>query len=345
MGEDEGRGGNDLGSYTNLKKPSLPYKTKRNDTLTFVIMSGPDNPVKDFRVSARAFKFCVAFFCIALISFGAVSYYYLHEFRDNKVTIAELAEINEILNDTTSNQEVLIKDLQHIAGNLLQKIEDIEVLNTEVRTKVGLEEELSGETQIVAGYSVSRGDSIDYTPAEGIDEDMDTLEDLKQELLDMDYKMTEQAMELLLLKDDVERQLAFEAALPSLWPMEGMYVSAFGNRRDPITGGTGFHQGIDIANRSGTKILAAGDGIVTFAGYKSGWGRMVMINHGYGYVSQYAHCSTLNVLEGQRVEKGDVIAACGSTGRTTGSHLHFGVQLNGTFIDPMRVLITEGAQK
>jgi murein DD-endopeptidase MepM/ murein hydrolase activator NlpD len=157
--------------------------------------------------------------------------------------------------------------------------------------------------------------------------------------------MTGQAMELLYLKDDVEKQLLFEAALPSLWPMEGIYTSAFGNRRNPFGKGTEFHQGIDIANKTGTKIRAAGDGVVTFAGYKSGWGRMIMINHGYGYVSQYAHCSTLDVLEGQVVSRGEVIATCGSTGRTTGPHLHFGIQLKGTFIDPMKVLISGEAKK
>jgi murein DD-endopeptidase MepM/ murein hydrolase activator NlpD len=121
--------------------------------------------------------------------------------------------------------------------------------------------------------------------------------------------------------------------------MEGIYISPFGNRRDPLNKKKiEFHQGIDIANKAGTKIHAAGDGVVTFAGYKSGWGRMVLVNHGYGYVSQYAHCSAIDVLEGQIVTQGEVIASCGSTGRTTGPHLHFGIQLKGEFIDPMIVL-------
>ena len=124
--------------------------------------------------------------------------------------------------------------------------------------------------------------------------------------------------------------------------MDGVYISAFGNRRSPVSGRIEFHQGIDIANKTGTKIYAAGDGVVTFAGYRNGWGRMVMINHGYGYVSQYAHCSSIDVLEGQVVSKGDYIAACGSTGRTTGSHLHYGIQYDGAFIDPMTILLQDG---
>ena len=319
--------------------PKIRLKARRNEKITFMVMGGPSSPIKDFQVSAGLFKFCFTFFCIALFTFGAVSYYVVQEYVDNKVTLAALFTENDTLTDTTKNQEVMIQDLQQIAGTMLTKIEEIESLNSEVRSKVGLEESLDGEVQAVAGYTVSRGETVLDQIVEAEDEELDTLEDLRQELLDMDLKMTQQAMELMVLKDDVEKQLVFEEALPSLWPMDGIYISAFGNRKNPFGKGTEFHQGIDIANKTGTKIYAAGTGVVTFAGYKSGWGRMVMINHGYGYVSQYAHCSSISVLEGQTVQRGELIALCGSTGRTTGPHLHFGVQLRGTFIDPMQVLL------
>ena len=334
-----------MDNFIHRKTPKARLKGTRNDKLTFVVLSGTNSPIKDFRVSARLVTFCFTFFCFFLIGFGAVSYYVVQEYMDDKVTLAALYEENDSLTDTTETQAVKINDLQQIAGNMLAKLDEIESLNYEVRSKVGLEDAQEGEEQVVAGYIVSRGDNAVEQVTEMADEELDTLEDLMQELLNMDLKMTEQAMELLYLQDDVDKQLAFEAALPSLWPMEGMYISPFGYRRDPITRGTEFHQGIDIANKTGTKIHAAGDGVVTFAGVKSGWGRMVLINHGYGYVSQYAHCSSINVLEGQEVKRGDVIAACGSTGRTTGSHLHFGVQYKGAFMDPMKVLLTGEAAK
>ena len=325
--------------------PKLRLKSKRNSSITFMVLGGPGSPVKDLKVSAGLFKFCFTFFCITLITLGAVSYYIVQEYMDNKVALAALVEENDGLTVTTGNQEVMIKDLQQITGTMLSKLEEIESLNSEVRTKVGLEESATGEAQVVAGYVVSRGDSVlDNVPVP-MDEEFDTLEDMRQELLNIDLAMTTQAMELLLLKDDVEKQLAFEAALPSLWPMEGIFTSPFGNRRSPFGGGIEFHQGIDIANRSGTKIYAAGDGVVTFVGYKSGWGEMILINHGYGYVSQYAHLSKKLVKENQVVTRGEVIGECGSTGLATGTHLHFGVQQNGTFIDPMKVLITEGSAK
>jgi murein DD-endopeptidase MepM/ murein hydrolase activator NlpD len=279
-----------------------------------------------------------------LISLGAVSYYVLQEYLDDKETMVALSEENGNLTDTTRSQAVMISELQHITGTMMTRIGEIESLSSEVRTKVGLEEAADEDSQVVAGYVVSRGESVQDRAVVAADEYMDTLEDLRQELMNMDSKMTEQAMELYYLKDDVDRQLAFEAALPSLWPMEGIFSSSFGMRKDPLGSGMEFHEGIDIANKIGIKIYAAGDGVVTFAGTKSGWGRMVLVSHGYGYVSQYAHCNTLEVLEGQTVKKGDVVATCGNTGRVTGPHLHFGIQLNGTFIDPMKVLITGGGK-
>jgi murein DD-endopeptidase MepM/ murein hydrolase activator NlpD len=328
-----------------IQTPKLKMKSRASEKVTLMVLSGPDNPVRDFQVSLRLVKFCLTFLCIAMVTVGAAAYHILQEYIDNRVELASLAEENDNLTGTTKSQAVMISELQNFAGNMMNKIEEIESLNLEVRSKVGLEEASDGEEQIVAGYMVSRGESVLDQVNTAVDEELDSLEDLMQELLEMDLKMTEQTMELLYLKDDVDRQLAFEAALPSLWPMEGIYMSAFGNRKNPTGRGTEFHQGIDIANKTGTKIKAAGDGIVTFAGYKSGWGNMILISHGYGYVSQYAHCSKINVLEGQTVARGEVIAACGSTGRTTGPHLHYGIQLRGAFIDPMKVLISGGAKK
>jgi murein DD-endopeptidase MepM/ murein hydrolase activator NlpD len=334
-----------LGSLSKQGSPKLVVKHRRNDKITFMIMGGPGSRIKDIRFSARKFKVCFSLFCMALIAFGAVSAYVVRDYLDNKLTLAELHGVNQELSSTNQSQAVMIEDLQSMASNMKTKIEAIASLNSEVRSKVGLEEGASGESQVVAGYTVSRGDRAAEETDANINEELDTLEDLRQELLDMDFQMTEQAAELLYLKDDVDRQLAFEAALPNLWPMNGIFTSPFGVRRNPFGSGTEFHQGIDIANKIGTSIQAAGDGVVTFAGVKSGWGRMVLINHGYGYVSLYAHCSSIDVLEGQTVKKGDVIAKCGNTGRVTGPHLHFGVQLQGEFIDPMKVLDAGEAQK
>lgn len=124
---------------------------------------------------------------------------------------------------------------------------------------------------------------------------------------------------------------AIFAAQPVL---RGSISSYFGARVDPFTGRRSMHQGIDFSAPAGTAILAAGDGIVTFAGPKEAYGRVVEIDHGDGCMTRYAHSKLVVVKAGDRVHKGQVIALIGSSGRTTGSHLHFEVYKHGRAVDP-----------
>lgn len=115
----------------------------------------------------------------------------------------------------------------------------------------------------------------------------------------------------------------------------GWISSRFGRRTDPFTGRPAVHRGVDFSGRPGTQILSAGDGVVIFAGSRYGYGRMVEVNHGNGYVTRYAHNKENLVQVGDTVRKGQPIATMGSTGRATGTHLHFEVLLNGRQVDPM----------
>ena len=125
---------------------------------------------------------------------------------------------------------------------------------------------------------------------------------------------------------------------PTLWPVIGEISSGFGWRRNPFGGGSEFHRGIDISAPRGTHIHAAGGGTVTFAGWRNGYGNTVIINHGNGMSTLYAHNTHNLVSEGQRVARGDVIAHVGSTGRSTGFHVHFEVQVNGVAVNPRQFM-------
>lgn len=118
-------------------------------------------------------------------------------------------------------------------------------------------------------------------------------------------------------------------------PVSGIITSRFGNRESIRSYG---HTGLDIAAPAGTSIRAAADGTVTFAGYSGGYGYVVKMSHGNGIETYYAHCSELYVSAGEKIEAGDVIAAVGSTGNSTGNHLHFEVLVDGTEIDPQNYL-------
>lgn len=124
-------------------------------------------------------------------------------------------------------------------------------------------------------------------------------------------------------------------AIPSGKPSStGMISSSYGYRRDPFTGGSAMHSGIDFKGPRGLPILAAAGGKVTHAGWKSGYGKTVEITHGNGLMTRYAHLSRIGVTAGQKIEQGIQLGAMGSTGRSTGTHLHFEVRLNGRAINP-----------
>ena len=126
---------------------------------------------------------------------------------------------------------------------------------------------------------------------------------------------------------------------PFLWPSNTTrtVTSPYGYRIHPVTGKSRFHAGIDIGAAYGTSILAANDGVVIVSGYNSGgYGNYVVINHGGGYTTLYAHASSLLVSVGQKVSRGQLIATCGSTGMSTGPHIHFEVQYNGRTTNPMQ---------
>jgi murein DD-endopeptidase MepM/ murein hydrolase activator NlpD len=129
------------------------------------------------------------------------------------------------------------------------------------------------------------------------------------------------------------------AVYPTGWPTEGGWVSSgFGQRSDPFTGRSAIHEGVDIASRFGSTIKAMGGGVVSFSGDKEGYGCTVEINHGNGYITRYAHCKSTLVRVGDRVTKGQGVALVGTTGRSTGPHLHFEVLRDGRAVNPSSYL-------
>jgi len=150
--------------------------------------------------------------------------------------------------------------------------------------------------------------------------------------------------------EDRERQLSVlesllatrhlgERMLPGGLPLIGGWISShFGHRTDPFTGRGAFHSGVDFAGIPGSKVVAIGPGVVSFSGYKSGFGNVVEITHPTGYLTRYGHNSRNLVKVGQSVARNQAIAIIGSTGRSTGTHVHFEVERNGAVLNPMRYL-------
>src|SRR5262245_12975796 len=141
------------------------------------------------------------------------------------------------------------------------------------------------------------------------------------------------------VRSDVDKRNALAASTPSIWPAHGWLSSTVGTRRDPINGGRDFHEGLDISADRGTPVYATADGTVTAAGYESGYGNLVVITHEYGLETRYGHLSKFVARNGDKVKRGDIIGHVGSTGRSTGSHLHYEVRVNGRLLNPLQLLL------
>ncbi len=137
------------------------------------------------------------------------------------------------------------------------------------------------------------------------------------------------------------KQAMILSSTPSIMPVKGLYGNGFGWRKDPFTGMRDFHQGVDIVASPGSRVVAPADGVVMQVGPNGGLGNSILISHGYGLMTRYGHLQAFNVKAGQKVRRGDVIGFVGSTGRSTGPHLHYEVVLHQRNVDPVRYILDE----
>jgi murein DD-endopeptidase MepM/ murein hydrolase activator NlpD len=141
------------------------------------------------------------------------------------------------------------------------------------------------------------------------------------------------------VRSDVDKRNQLAAATPSIWPTHGWLSSSMGNRSDPLTGEHDFHPGLDISADRGDPVYATADGKVTHAANAGNYGNLVIVEHGYGLETRYGHLSAFKIKVGQEVKRGDLLGLVGSTGRTTGSHLHYEVRANGRILNPLQLLL------
>ncbi|HJX34883.1 MAG TPA: M23 family metallopeptidase [Desulfatiglandales bacterium] len=162
---------------------------------------------------------------------------------------------------------------------------------------------------------------------------------MHQSLDNLEDEIAVQTQEKAQLYEFLEGQKSMLACTPSIWPAQGWATSGFGNRVSPFTNQREFHEGLDISARIGTEIIAPADGIISGIDKTYGFGNLIIISHGYGVKTIYGHLSKALVKKGQSVKRGDKIALIGNTGRTTGPHLHYEIQLNGVPVNPQNYIL------
>jgi len=216
-------------------------------------------------------------------------------------------------------------------AKLNESMVEVAKLDRKLRVMTGQEPKEVGR-QMVAQGGVSSGDLSQTlgTRSSVLIEDVRRMQDIAQL----------QASSLQELSTFLENQTSRIAATPSISPVErGWLSSGFGHRISPFTGHRRMHEGIDLVARAGTPVMATADGTVTFVGWKRHYGRTVIIDHGYGYQTRYCHNKSIKVKRGQRVKRHQVIATLGTSGLTTGPHVHYEVRYLGVPRDPLNYIL------
>ncbi|WBF66483.1 M23 family metallopeptidase [Desulfovibrio subterraneus] len=236
---------------------------------------------------------------------------------------------------TVEEQNNQILSMANKLKSVQNDLQRIQQFDSKLRVMINLDKD-QGDTAAAMGGSRSKDFSESYLPIH------------RQELLarkmhsflnqlNTEVRLEEVQQQELMQRFRENRELL--ASTPSIWPTEGWVSSPFGMRRSPFTGRREFHKGIDITNRKGTPIYSSAKGVVSFAGVDGGYGNVVVVSHGDGIDTRFAHMQRFVVKAGQSVTRGELIGYMGNTGRSTGPHLHYEVRVSGVCVNPMRYIL------
>jgi len=327
---------------------------RHHDYFTLVIVPHNSGRVRRIRIHIRAIRVTA----IVLLLFLASLFVFGKQYTAMLRNMAELAQLRTI----NAQQRTQINLLRKESANLQAQVAQLALLDQQVRAllkKAGMPVH-NDEATIASGTEPTAegtgGTASDNTATQGAlsgqgggtatpPELSNASSSLMEPLavayqtgatfaaLSMQIPLRYQSLSAV--KDQLAEYVAYLASKPSIWPVYGPVTSGFGWRRSPFGGRSKeFHDGYDIAVPYGTPVRVTGDGVVIFAGWKDAYGRTVIIDHGFGFQTLYAHNSRIVVREGQKVSRGQVIAYAGDSGRSTGPHVHYGVMLDGAVVDP-----------
>ncbi|BBO66188.1 peptidase M24 [Desulfosarcina alkanivorans] len=303
--------------------------------LSFIILSNSGTTVKRLAIPVSL----LAALALVVVSGAAAVGISLYKYRILQQSLAA----NQRMGRT-------IDDQQEVIGQ--QRLQ----LQSFAREINGLKEQLvkldnfEKKIRVVANLAPGQVDDNLFGVGGAAPEDLDPQLDLTQRheglmremhrhVDELDQASQRQAENLGSLLDNLEGQRNLLAATPAIRPTSGWITSRFGRRVSPFTGKKELHKGMDIANRKGTAILATANGVVSYAGKKGAMGNIVVVDHGHGIVTRYAHLSKTLKKRGEKVKRGDIIAQMGNSGRSTGPHLHYEVHLNGVPVNPSKYIL------
>jgi len=333
---------------------------RRRQKYTFMVI--PDANRQVIRLQISAFWMIAAAAALAALMIAALAAVILYGARQAEVShlkrelAASTGQYEQILSEKERQIEDLqleVAELSVQAKNIQEKMADLNELENEIKEITGIE--LPGSAKpgnapktmaLSAGASAGDDGGVGGEDLPLTDDYINwLLSSTQRQFTDLESRIEEMKPRLLETKDAVLKLQARLAVTPNIWPTDSRRVtSEFGIRRDPFTKRARFHAGIDIGGNIGDPVYATADGKVTAAGRDSAHGKNIIISHGNGLQTRYSHLSKIIAEPGQKVKKGELIGLMGSTGRSTGPHLHYEIIKNGSQVDPMTYLQATGKE-
>ena len=303
--------------------------------ISLIILSNSGTTVKQLAIPVVLLT-ALALVTALGVAFVGIAFHDYQSLRNSLGTSNHIAQTIEEQREEIGQHRLQIQAFAHEINALKEKLVGLDQFEEKIR--------------VIANLAPGQTDGNLFGVGGAAPEDLEPQLELTQRHEGLIREMHQQVDELASasqrqensfgnLLDKLEGQRNLLASTPAIRPTGGWMTSRFGYRVSPFTGRKEFHKGVDIANRKGTAILATANGIVSFAGKKGPMGSVVVIDHGHGMITRYAHLSEALKKQGDTVKRGDIIAQMGNSGRSTGPHLHYEVHLNGVPVNPVTYIL------
>jgi murein DD-endopeptidase MepM/ murein hydrolase activator NlpD len=299
----------------------------KHQVFTVIVVSDHSQAVRKFRLPRKwLVNLAYGTAAAALISLVTVGHYF---------SLLGASSENAVLKEENLQLRSQILLVQEKVAHISATLDRVERFDAKLRTAVT---QLQDPERNLAIGPVGNAESDAAIPgpapaAEG------NAAALPGKLSSLEGEASRQESSLRELQEYFDDQRSLLASTPSIWPTRGWVTSDFGTRMDPYTAERKMHQGLDIATPHGQPVYSPSDGTVVFAGQESGYGNVLVIDHGYGVKTRYGHLAEIFVKLGDRIRRGEKVAAVGNTGRSTGPHLHYEVRVNGIPENPRKFIL------
>ena len=301
-------------------KKSYLHTKKKTQKLTLMMIPNSTSKIRQYAFSYKIIAAAVLALIMltSMLTFFSTRYFYVNQDYQNL------------------NRQLITLKKENTAQKV--KIDYFASKSQEIESRIAKLKELENQITKAIDPKAAEAESMSVV-SRSADRDFYMPEVDEADIRFVDELLSSQEKNIDELFDNIQGKITKLEKIPNSMPTEGRLTSPFGDRTHPVTKKIEFHSGIDLANNTGTYIYASATGIVLFSEINGTYGKMILISHGNGYSTVYAHLSKQLVKAGDQVKKGDLIGKMGSTGRSTGPHLHFEIRENGTPIDPQKILV------